>query len=148
MPYDNTTPHHSRNHGTGTMPSGSDPASVSGPKLRERLVLETEAGSRETTRCCLPNINAYHSQRFALERKLCETFGGFTSYAMRGGWVDGDSQMMIEYGLIYEVSYPVRDAKTKAPLAREIFCHAGRDIGEQWVHVERHRFDAAHARVL
>lgn len=137
------------------MPLASDPASVSKPMLdaRHRLAAEednysfvdmNEHARRVLVRCPLPNIIAerHRATRNLLERRLCGAFGGFTSYAMTGGWRDDNGRLMFESGLVYEVS--VTD---QAKEARDMFCDAGRELGEIDVHVTLSDHYAAHTRV-
>lgn len=115
------------------------------PKPR---IYEYNVGPRTMIRCCLPNIqwDEYEHVRADLERRLRERYGGFTRYPMVGGWVNTAGEPMAEDGYIYEVSFRSPDGQSSYNL-HAIFADAGWRIGEEWVHIERHDFSAAHVKV-
>ncbi len=95
-------------------------------------------------RCCLPNGHKHPATIDALEVDLATVYGGFTRYPMVGTWVNEDNVICRETGCIYEVSF--KDAKAIERTAN-MFRFAARAMGETWVHIERHEFDAMHTKV-
>lgn len=41
-----------------------------------------------------------------VQRKMADKYGGFTAYDARGGWVDGDGELVKEETKVYEVVAP------------------------------------------
>jgi hypothetical protein len=100
--------------------------------------------ARWNMRCALPNIERHGGERNRLEKRLCDVFGGFTSVSMRGGWNCPDTgRTMIEAGIVYDVSFEA-GRMDLADMASRIYQHAGYQIGEDMVHIERSVFVAHH----
>lgn len=122
------------------------PAFTAAGKPKPIILAET-TGPRVSVRSPIPHIQlpANTDRRRQFEADLCKYFGGFTSYSFAGGWVSPSGETMIEKGRIYEVS---GDLSTfEADLARMLICKLGMDLGEQWMHIEVHHFDALHSQV-
>ena len=108
-------------------------------------ILKEESGTRYLLRCCLPCANTNAPQLATLREKLCAIAGGFTEYYMTGTWQNPDTnEILNETGLVFEVSvrYPHQVKYTRAE-----FITAGFLLGEDWLHIELHEYEALHTRV-
>lgn len=120
------------------------PTKKSDPECPEWPSVET--GRRVMIRAAI--ANAYNSAqiRQKFEIALCEAAGRFTALLCTGGWRDpSEGALALERGGIYEISIAANNPaieKRVIQLIREF----GRSLGEDWVHIERHEFDALHTQ--
>lgn len=107
-----------------------------------------EHGPREKIICYLPGSSQPGSGIILqeLRRGLCTQFGGFSESHYSGGWKDAKGDIIVESGIRFEVSYESAfpHNRDKACL---LFCGAGEELGQTWVHLERSHFEAEHTRV-
>ena len=96
-------------------------------------------------RCCLPNGHHHVEIIKKLGTDLTLAFGGFTSYQMVGTWLNSHNDIEVERGRVYEVS--MEPNILDKDRARLMFQRAAKDMGEIWVHIERHEFEALHTQV-
>lgn len=110
------------------------------------IVAKEETGRRVSVRCPMPLIHLNTKRRNIFEQDLIHFFGGFTSHSFQGGWRDdATGETMVEKGRLYDVSG--RLGQFDVDLARSLFMKLGLDLGQSWVHVEVHHFDAMHGQV-
>ncbi len=95
-------------------------------------------------RCCLPNGHQHPKVIEALEQALIVGYDGFTRCPMLGAWKDDTGAIQREAGSVYEISF---ENTWLCKLAADLFRQAARAMGETWVHIERHEFDAMHTKV-
>ena len=100
--------------------------------------------NRIMIRCCLPNGHKHPAIIEWLEQDLVTDFGGFTRYPMLGAWQNETGTIEREAGCIYEVSF---ENTWQCARAANHFRFAARAMGETWVHIERHEFQAMHTKV-
>ena len=116
-------------------------------KKPKPIIMAEKIGLRVSVRCPIPHIQLPRNtdRRRQFEADLCKYFGGFTSQSFSGGWVSPSGELMIEKGRIYDVSGELSTFETD--LARMLICKLGMDLGEQWMHIEVHHFQALHSKV-
>ena len=100
--------------------------------------------ARTMIRCCLPTQLKHEDVIERLEHNLAVEFGGFTRYPMMGAWKNEYGHIEREYGCIYEVSFSNLWLLERATT---MFQLAARHMGQKWCHIERHEFEAMHAKV-
>ena len=101
--------------------------------------------ARTMIRCCLPKKSQRYPEVIArLEHNLATEFGGFTRYLMIGAWKDDAGKIEREAGYVYEVSF---SNLWLIDRAATMFRLAARHMGQTWVHIERHEFEAMHTKV-
>lgn len=110
------------------------------------LILAQEQGPRIMVRAIIANATLDNLALAQLTLDLTTVFGGFTCYPMLGGWRDESGAIMQEHGHVFEVSFPVAQREW-INTAVDLFAMAGRAIGERWVHIEQHCFNARHVQV-
>jgi hypothetical protein len=74
--------------------------------------------------------------------ELCKRFGGYTAHDTRGGWLH-DGKLVKEESTTFETSF-VNEADVES--AREVFTLAGLLLGNDWIHIECHTFQALHTK--
>jgi len=66
-----------------------------------------------------------------------------------GVWIASDRTEQRETGCVYEVSFPPDGdyKRSGTGAARHLFLTAAHAMGEEWVHMERHKFASMHAQL-
>ena len=103
-----------------------------------------ETGKRYNVRAVLPhNGSAEHLALIEnIKIQLCADFGGFTSNASNGGWLE-DGQLIEEESITFNVSFTDAADTEKA---RQLFTVAGLLLGNDWIHIELSTFSAMHTK--
>lgn len=122
-----------------------DPAAPKPEPVRP-LIISREEGPRIMVRAIIANAFLSNPRIAELCRDLTAVFGGYTAYQNAGGWRAENGAMMDEAGYVFEVSFHC-DRPDRINTAVDLFAMAGRDIGERWIHVEQHCFNARHVQV-
>ena len=108
---------------------------------------DKETGKRYMVRCCMPCPHDLYKDRNTVEqmiKELATNFGGLTQYPSTGYWIDGTGELLAEHGYVFEVSTP--DAGYAEDIM-DTFRDYGKIMGEEWIHLELHAFEAHHTRV-
>lgn len=121
------------------------PAKVASNPTRP-LILSAEGGPRVMVRAIIANLHPKHPEYRDLTLDLMAIFGGYTCYDALGGWRAENGETMQEPVTVFEVSFPC-DRPDRINTAVDLFAMAGRAIGERWIHIEVHSFNARHVQV-
>lgn len=121
-------------------PGSKDAVEETGPRVRVTLIT------------ALPS--AAHAEGLAVrtfENRLTQIAGGFTRDNVLGGWKDEAGGSVVEQGLRYTVSLVGAQAEwLEAHSGTEImraFRQLGRELGQEWIHVESETVNAHHFKV-
>ena len=103
-----------------------------------------ETGKRYKMVCTMPAGNEDRTLAILddLRLEMCKRFGGWTEHASAGGWLF-EGKLVKEESITFETSFINR---VDIESAREMFTTAGLLLGNDWIHIECHTFDAMHTK--
>tara|TARA_R110000772_G_scaffold84378_2_gene178152 strand:+ start:83 stop:439 length:357 start_codon:yes stop_codon:yes gene_type:complete len=108
---------------------------------------QRESGNRyKVTAIMQADGSAYHNDIIRnLKIELSHKWGGFSSNATQGGWVDDTGKLMEEDNITFNVSFTDIEDIDKA---RGVFTVAGLLLSQDWIHIECSQFDAGHTKAI